>query len=101
MLTWLASQPRSNYTETLEALFDEYIPDVLEFLAPVLANDTLAKSESSKSAVSLSERVSHSQMEPQDLMLSEVHVIKTCCQILEVSQGYIALSPGPFPVFQC
>ena len=86
MLTWVTSQSCCDHTDVLETLFDKYIPHVLEFLAPVLANTTLAKSESSGSAVSVSERVSRSQVEPQDLMLSEVHLIKTCCQILEVSQ---------------
>ena len=84
-LTWLTSQPQQDYTDTLEALFDKYIPDVLEFLSAVLATSGLAKkSEPPGSTVSMSERVCHSQLEPQDLMLSEVQLVKTLCQILEV-----------------
>ena len=95
MLTWLSSQSQSDYTDTLEALFDKYIPDVLEFVRPVLSTSGLAKSETHGSAVSMSERVPHSQVEPQELMLSEVHLIKTCCQILEVSQYYVFMCVPP------
>ena len=89
MLTWLTSQSQPNYTDTLGTLFDKYIPDVLEFVRPILSTSGLAKAETRGSSVSMSERVSHSQVEPQELMLSEVHLIKTCYQILEVGQYHI------------
>ena len=99
-LTWLTSQPqpdKNNKTaSTLEELFDKYIPEVLEFLSPVLATCTsnscsgvVQKSEPPApggSALSLGERVCRRSqvVESQELMLSEVHLTKTCCQILEV-----------------
>ena len=85
MLTWLTNQPQRDYADTLEVLFNKYIPDVLEFIHPVLATSGSAKkSEPPGSTVSMSERVCQSQLEPQDVMLSEVHLINTSCQILEV-----------------
>ena len=99
-LTWLTSQPqpdKNNKTaSTLEELFDKYIPEVLEFLSPVLATCTsnlcsgvIQKPEPPApggSALSLGERVCRRSqvVESQELMLSEVHLTKTCCQILEV-----------------
>ena len=83
-LSWLASRSPHN-ADTIEALFEKYVPAVIEFLCPVLAGSIPAKSADSVSSVSLSEKACRSQwVEPQDLMLSEVHLVKQCCQILEV-----------------
>ena len=92
LLTWLTSQSQLQ-TEHTQALFDKYIPDVLEFLRPILATGGgfAQKSEpghETQSVVSLSERVTQSQAEPQEVMFSEVHLIKTCYHILEVYKSY-------------
>jgi hypothetical protein len=85
LLTWLTSQSpwQPDYTQEL---FDKYIPDVLEFLRPILATTSglVQKLKSRESSMSMSEKGRHSQVEPQEVMLSEVHLIKTCCHILEV-----------------
>ena len=90
LLTWLTSQLQLQ-TDQTQALFDKYIPDVLEFLRPILATSSglIQKSEPGhESVVSVSEKVTRSQAEPQEVMLSEVHLIKTCCHILEVCKSY-------------
>lgn len=90
LLTWLTSQSQLQ-TDQTQALFDKYIPDVLEFLRPILATSSglIQKSEPGhESVVSVSEKVTRSQAEPQEVMLSEVHLIKTCCHILEVCKSY-------------
>ena len=81
-LSWLSGRSH-DLADTLELLFDKYIPQVVDFIRPVLSNSVAVKTDSD-SALSVGENVPHGLIEPQDLMLSEVHVANTCCQILEV-----------------
>ena len=99
LLSWLSPRSHDN-VHAIEALLDKYIPDVIGFIRPVLANSTPSIKSESDSSVSLSDKVSHSQVEPQELMLSEVHLIKTCCQILEVSQCVHYIRPPPPPTIR-
>lgn len=80
--SWLSGRSH-DLTDTLESLFDKYIPQVVDFIRPVLANSAKTTS-SNDSTVSMSDKVSHCVIESQDLLLSEVHLMNTCCQILEV-----------------
>lgn len=82
MLRWLYSRSHDN-ADTLEALFDKYIPPVIDFMGPVLTNSAINKTNDN-STVSVSEKMMTSHLESQELMLSEVHVMNTCCQVLEV-----------------
>lgn len=82
MSSWLSSRSHDQ-ADALEALFDKYIPQVIDFLRPVVATSG-ADTMESVSMITVSDRLSRNQIEEQDLRLSEVHLIKTCCQILEV-----------------
>lgn len=81
--SWLSSRSH-DLTDTLESLLNKYIPQVVDFIRPVLANNTMTKLISD-SNVSVNDTLSHCHIESQDLVLSEVHLMNICCQILEVS----------------
>ena len=80
---WLSSRSH-DLTDTLKSLFNKYIPQVVDFIQPLLANNTVTKLVSN-SSVSVNDKLSNCHVKSQDLMLSEVHLMNTCCQILEVS----------------
>ena len=80
--SWLSSRSHE-HNDTLESLFNKYIPQVVDFIRPVLTNSTVTKLISD-SNVSIN-KLSNCHVESQDLMLSEVHLMNTCCQILQVS----------------
>lgn len=83
LLSWLNSRPH-DISSTLEALFDKYIPRVVDFLRPVLAGSEVDDALS-LSTVVMTDSVISDHIEPQDMMLSEVHLISTCCHVLEVT----------------
>ena len=76
---WLHSQSK-DHTEDIRAMFEKYIPKCLEFLAPVIRSEQwgLGGSLVDCSPPGL-------ELVPQDLQLSEVHLMTSCCAILEVS----------------
>ena len=84
--SWLSNRSH-DITDTLESLFNKYIPPIVDFIRPVLANSAITKLISD-SNVSVNDELSHCQIESQDLVLTEVHLMNTCCQILEVSVLY-------------
>ena len=83
---WLLTQPREKAT-ALEQHLRRLLPLCLEFLAPVLARGGETPPSQESSASSLSGGVTGPQfkLSHQDLRLHPVHLVTTCCTILEVS----------------
>ena len=82
LTTWSHDQSH-DLTETLEGLFDKYIPLVIDFIGSALSGRS-SHTSNTVSSVSVGDKLSREQIEPQDLVLSEVHLMNTCCQILKV-----------------
>ena len=83
LTTW-SHDKSHDQSETLEGLFYKYIPLVIDFIRPALSGQSSDTSDA-VSSVNMSDKMSRDQIELQDLKLSEVHLINTCCQILQVS----------------
>ncbi len=80
---WLLKWEKQQ-TESLQSLFDVFIPKCVEFLAPVL--EGVAHEEvGSDVSVAPSRSGVGQRLTGQELKLTEVHIIKTCCTILQVS----------------
>ena len=83
MLSWVNEKSFGN-SEAIEALFDKYLPQVIVYLRPLLAGSAAVDGQTGGGGSTVS--LLRNEIEPQDVMLSEVHLINTCCQILEVSE---------------
>ena len=77
---WLLTQPRERASD-LEPHLQRLLPPCLEFLAPVLLGRETRSTEVSTSSLSGGTQL---RLFPQDLRLHPVHLVTTCCTILEV-----------------
>ena len=77
---WLLTQPRERASD-LEPHLQRLLPPCLEFLAPVLLRRETRSTEVSTSSLSGGTQL---RLFPQDLRLHPVHLVTTCCTILEV-----------------
>ena len=68
--------------DILEPLFEKYLPSTLQFISPVLSGSAIygGHSGSSTGSVGGADPI----IVPQELKLSALHVVNSCCQILEV-----------------
>ena len=85
---WLLKQPAET-TSYLEPLMQRLLPPCLEFLAPILCADGRedrkgggVSSQQSASSLGATQSV---HLSPQVLKLHPIHLVTTCCRILEVS----------------
>ena len=88
---WLLTQSAET-ASALEPLLQQLLPPCLQFLAPVLSGgqgearqEGGGVSEDSVSSIGALQRL---QLSPQPLQLHPIHLVNTCCRILEVSDAY-------------
>ena len=90
---WLRTQP-SDVATALEPLLQRLLPLCLKFLAPVLSGAGRGGGVSvAQSASSLGAPQRVHPLSPQDLRLHPIHLVLTCCKILEVS-SVVAINKG-------
>ena len=75
--------------DILESLFEKYLPPTLQFISPALTEvGGLSGKEVDRSSSSLG--AADPVIVPQELKLSVLHVVNSCCQILQVG-GWLDL----------
>ena len=80
---FLSTMPESR-SDTIESLLDKYIPPTFEFIsAALLESEADSEPETKPSAVGV-DSMDTSAVEPQELKLTRVHLINSCCKILQV-----------------
>ncbi len=82
-LKFLNSLPesRADLWEAIEVLFDKYIPPTFEFIsAALLESEAEGGPEVKPSTVCVDNTV----VEAQELKLTRVHLINSCCKIFQV-----------------
>ena len=91
VLKWLHCLPEQKdkflLWDTMEPLFHRYIPPILEFLSPALTGLTVDVEALDNSMTCVAAGTLN--IEHQELKLSPVHVVHSCCQILQVCVIYI------------
>lgn len=83
LLKWLHSllDYRASLWETMEALFDRYLPLTLDFISPALEDGGPAMTGASSSTVDSNAAAT---LQPQDLKLTQVQLVNSCCRIFQV-----------------
>ena len=83
LIQWLHRMPDLKPTlwDTVEDLFDKYLPLTLEFLSPVLSEHASGREAPEVSSTSVTATLT---LEDQDLKLTKVQLINSCCRIFQV-----------------
>lgn len=96
VLKWLHSLPEQQHKsllwDTIEPLFYKYIPPTLEFLSPAQAEPRADADGVNNSTTSVA--AGPLNIEYQELKLSPVHMVNSCCQILQVCMYLCAHVPS-------
>lgn len=83
---WLHSSVpdyKTNIWETIKALFCNYLPPTLEFISPALLQD-FHQAVTSVSTTSVGSNAAGTTLKPQELRVTPVQVVSSCCRILQV-----------------
>lgn len=76
---------KSDLWDFVEALFDKYIPPTFEFISPALQTDLNSRvAETEPSSVISIAGGKKLLVEAQDMKLTAVHLINTCCALFQV-----------------
>ena len=91
VLNWFHSIPeelrqKSHLWDTMEPLFNKYIPPTLDFLSPALTGLTADRDHVAHSPIPVGAGLL--RMEPQELKLCRIHLVNSCCLIFQVSMEY-------------
>ena len=83
---WVAMQPPS-LQKPLHDLAEEYVPALLDLLTPVLAGRPLTGGEGrgGEEGSEVSAMTPRCRLKPQAIRLMEIHLVSSCCAVLEVS----------------
>ena len=85
-LKFLNSLPdsKSNLWDSIKALLDKYIPPTFEFISAALLESEDDGVHTKPSAVSI-DNADASALEAQELKLTEVHLMNSCCKLFQVA----------------
>ena len=84
---WFNTQSDSStvrqHGDALQRFFKKYVPATMDFIQPALLTNS-SNSFATVSTSTVSDGLGSLTLEPQQLKLSEVHVVQSCCRILQV-----------------
>lgn len=88
VVKWFNTQSDSStirqHRDALQLFFNKYVPATMDFIQPALTTNS-SISHATVSISTISGGIGSLSLKPQQLKLSEVHVIQSCCRILQVS----------------